>query len=72
MSNHQKTVTVLTFDGNAGRLLTGGLDQMVKVYDVSSYKVIPTMCYAASILCLTVSVHVPQSAVVHHESNYQC
>ena len=72
MSNHQKTVTALTFDGNAGRLLTGGLDQTVKVYDVSSYKVIHMMCYPASILCLAISVHVPQSMVIHHESNYQC
>ena len=59
VSNHQKTVTALTFDGNAGRLLTGGLDQMVKVYDVSSYKVVHTMRYPASILCLAVSVRVP-------------
>ena len=72
MSNHQKTVTILIFDGNAGRLLTGGLDQMVKVYDVSSYKVIHTMHYPVSILCLAISVCVPQSVVVHHKSNYQC
>ena len=56
MSNHQKTVTVLAFDGRAGRLLTGGLDQMVKVYDVSTYKVVHTMKYPAPVLSLAISV----------------
>ncbi|KAJ7507862.1 WD40 repeat-like protein [Mycena galericulata] len=55
LSNHQKTVTALAFDGNASRLLTGGLDQMVKVYDVSTYKVVHTMRYPAPILCLAIS-----------------
>lgn len=56
LSNHQKTITSLAFDANAGRLLTGGLDHMVKVYDVSTYKVVHTMRYPAAILCLAVSV----------------
>lgn len=56
LSNHQKTITSLAFDADAGRLLTGGLDHMVKVYDVSSYKVVHTMRYPAAILCLGVSV----------------
>lgn len=56
MSNHQKTVTVLAFDGRASRLLTGGLDQMVKVYDVSTYKVVHTMKYPAPVLSLAISV----------------
>ncbi|KII95153.1 hypothetical protein PLICRDRAFT_96605 [Plicaturopsis crispa FD-325 SS-3] len=55
LSNHQKTVTSLAFDSSAGRLLTGSLDQMVKVYDVGSYKVVHTMRYPAPILCLAVS-----------------
>lgn len=56
MSNHQKSVTCLAFDGSASRLLTGGLDHMVKVYDVSTYKVVHTMRYPAPVLCLAVSV----------------
>lgn len=56
MSNHQKTVTCLAFDSTASRLLSGGLDQMVKVYDVSTYKVVHTMRYPAQVLCLAVSV----------------
>jgi U3 small nucleolar RNA-associated protein 15 len=35
VSNHQKTITCLAFDGvGKKRVLSGGLDQMVKVYDV--------------------------------------
>jgi len=55
ISNHQKTVTAMAFNGSSSRLLTGGLDQMVKVYDVSTYKVVHTMRYPAPILCLAVS-----------------
>jgi U3 small nucleolar RNA-associated protein 15 len=56
LSNHQKTVTSLAFNADASRLLTGGLDQMVKVYDTSSYKVVHSMRYPAPVLCLAISV----------------
>ena len=56
MSNHQKTVTSLAFNGSASRLLTGSLDHMVKVYDLGTYKVVHTMRYPAPILTLAVSV----------------
>ena len=58
LSNHQKTVTALAFNGSANRLLSGGLDHMVKVYDVSTYKVVHTMRYPSPVLCLAVSVRV--------------
>lgn len=58
ISNHQKTVTALTFNSDASRLLTGGLDHMVKVYDVSTYNVLHTMRYPAPILCLAISVRI--------------
>ncbi|EIW69973.1 hypothetical protein TREMEDRAFT_43605 [Tremella mesenterica DSM 1558] len=55
LSNHQKTVTCATFDGTKGRVLTGGLDMMVKVYDVEEWKVVHTMRYPAPLLSLAVS-----------------
>ncbi|KAF7432961.1 hypothetical protein PC9H_004905 [Pleurotus ostreatus] len=55
LSNHQKTVTSLAFNANASRLLTGGLDHMVKVYDISTYKVVHTMRYPAPLLCVSIS-----------------
>jgi U3 small nucleolar RNA-associated protein 15 len=56
LSNHQKTVTALAFDASASRVLSGGLDHMVKVYDVANYNVVHTMRYPAPVLCLAVSV----------------
>ncbi|KAF9534284.1 WD40-repeat-containing domain protein [Crepidotus variabilis] len=55
LSNHQKTVTALALNAKGDRLLTGSLDQMVKVYDVSNYKVVHTMRYPAPVLCLAIS-----------------
>ena len=66
MSNHQKTVTSLAFNSDASRVLTGSLDQMVKVYDVSTYRVVHTMRYPAPILCLAISVcGLPSCALCH-------
>lgn len=70
LSNHQKTITALAFDGSASRLLTGGLDQMVKVYDVSSYKVVHTMRYPSSILCLAVSVRILRIVAIFQSHSY--
>ncbi|WFD22888.1 U3 small nucleolar RNA-associated protein 15 [Malassezia equina] len=68
ISNHQKTITKLalsvdsgagfTTDQNSGgmRLLSGGLDHLVKVYDpAQDYRVTHTMRYPAPILSLAVS-----------------
>ena len=59
LSNHQKTITCLSFDGEKRRVLSGGLDHMVKVYDVEDWKVVHTMRYPAPILSLAVSVGGP-------------
>lgn len=55
LSNHQKTITTLSFNADASRLLTGSLDHLVKVYDTSSYKVVHTMRYPAPLLSLAIS-----------------
>lgn len=54
--NHQKTITSLAFDSSRTRLLSGGLDQHVKVYDVVDYKVTYSMKFQAPILSMAVSV----------------
>ena len=58
LSNHQKTVTALTLTAKGDRFLTGSLDHMVKVYDVSTYQVVHTMRYLAPVLCLAISVSI--------------
>ena len=62
LSNHQKTVTCAAFDGTKGRVLTGGLDAMVKVYDVEEWKVVHSMRYPSPVLSLAVSVSVSPSS----------
>lgn len=39
LSNHQKTVTCLCLDGTGSRLLSGGLDRHVKIYNLQNFKV---------------------------------
>ena len=41
LANHQKTVTCLALDGTATRLLAGGLDRHVKIYNLENFKVRP-------------------------------
>lgn len=55
LSNHQKSITCLTFDGSRTRLLSGSLDQHVKIYDVSSYRVVHNIKYAAPVLSVALS-----------------
>jgi U3 small nucleolar RNA-associated protein 15 len=72
LSNHQKTVTCVTFDGSKGRVMTGGLDMMVKVYDVEEWKVVHTMRYPAPVLSLAVSVSTcPISLIVARRHTYR-
>ena len=56
LSNHQKTITSLCFDKKHTRLLSGSLDQQVKVYDVSDFKVVHSIKYSAPILSVALSV----------------
>eukprot|EP01135_Chromosphaera_perkinsii_P008669 Nk52_evm2s1444 gene=Nk52_evmTU2s1444 len=55
MSNHQKTVTSLCMDNNQSRLISGSLDQQVKIYDVVDYKVVHSINYTAPVLSVGVS-----------------
>jgi U3 small nucleolar RNA-associated protein 15 len=55
LSNFQKTVTSMCFDGAASRLVTGSLDQHIKIYDVQDYKVVHSVKYPAPILSVGLS-----------------
>eukprot|EP00051_Salpingoeca_urceolata_P021508 m.338930 g.338930 ORF g.338930 m.338930 type:complete len:458 (-) comp19811_c0_seq32:10-1383(-) len=55
MSNHQKTVTSLCFDGRQTRLLSGSLDRQVKVYDITTYNVVHSFKYTDPVLSVAVS-----------------
>lgn len=57
LSNHQKVITSLAIDGEGSRLISGGLDHHLKVYDLKDYSVIAGMVYPAPILCLGIAVN---------------
>ncbi|EEB07521.1 U3 snoRNP protein Utp15 [Schizosaccharomyces japonicus yFS275] len=53
--NHQKSVTCLTTNADESRLLSGGLDGHVKIYNVADWKVVHGIKYSAPILSLGLS-----------------
>ncbi|TKC48137.1 hypothetical protein EI555_010699 [Monodon monoceros] len=63
LKNHHKTVTCLCLSSSGQRLLSGSLDRKVKVYSTSSYKVVHSFDYAASILSLALA-HEDETIVV--------
>ncbi|KAF2746691.1 U3 small nucleolar RNA-associated protein-like protein 15 [Sporormia fimetaria CBS 119925] len=54
LRNHQKTVTSLSLASNGSRLLTGGLDGHVKVFETSAWNVVGQLKYPSPILSLSV------------------
>ncbi|EDV92057.1 U3 small nucleolar RNA-associated protein 15 homolog [Drosophila grimshawi] len=55
MSQHHKTVTCLRLGSDGRRLLSGGLDRHVKIYDVGTYKTVHTLTYPNPIVSLGVA-----------------
>ena len=53
--NHQRDVTCLALNADGSRLLSGGLDNLVKIYDTTSWKVVHGAKYPAPILSLALS-----------------
>lgn len=58
VSQHHKTITCLGLASDGKRLLSGSLDQRVKVYDVNTYAVVHSLDYPAPVLCLAVAVSI--------------
>ncbi|KAK2015184.1 WD domain-containing protein [Colletotrichum eremochloae] len=54
ISNHQKTVTSLSLASNGTRLVTGGLDGHVKVFETTAWNVVSSTKYPSPILTLRV------------------
>ncbi|XP_039496709.1 U3 small nucleolar RNA-associated protein 15 homolog [Drosophila santomea] len=55
MSQHHKTVTCLRLGSDGKRLLSGGLDRHVKIYDVSTYKTVHTLTYPNAVVSMAVA-----------------
>lgn len=56
ISNHQKNITTMCFDGSHTRLLSASLDRHVKVYDTSDFSVTSSMDYPSAILSMGLSL----------------
>jgi U3 small nucleolar RNA-associated protein 15 len=54
--NHQKEVTSLCPNADGSRVLAGGLDGHIKVYDTATWKVVHGMKYSNAILSVALSV----------------
>ncbi|KAK1700592.1 WD domain-containing protein [Colletotrichum godetiae] len=54
IANHQKTVTSLSLASNGTRLVTGGLDGHVKVFETTAWNVVSSTKYPSPILSLRV------------------
>ncbi|KAF2675157.1 WD40 repeat-like protein [Microthyrium microscopicum] len=52
LQNHQKTITSLTLASQGSRVLTGGLDGHVKVFDTASWTVVAGFKYPSPVLSL--------------------
>ena len=63
MCNHQKTVTCLCLNDEGSRLLTGGLDHFVKIYDTESFAVVHSMYFPSPVLSIALSRENLQMAV---------
>jgi U3 small nucleolar RNA-associated protein 15 len=55
VNNHQKVITSLCFNNDYTRVLSGSLDQHVKIYDVEEYSVVHSIKYPSPILSLAMT-----------------
>lgn len=67
ITNHQKTVTSLSLASNGRRLVTGGLDGHVKVFETEGWNVVNTIKYPSPVLSTKViSVGNENDAIDRH------
>lgn len=55
LAQHHKTITCMKLASNGKRLLSGSLDRHVKIYDISSFKVVHTLDYSNGVVSLGIS-----------------
>lgn len=57
ISQHHKTVTTLLLASNNSRLLSASLDRHVKIYDISTFKVVHNIDFPNAVLSMAISEH---------------
>lgn len=66
ISNHQKTVTSLSLASEGRRLVTGGLEGHVKVFETTGWNVVCTRKYQSPVLSVNVIPHSGENASDRH------
>ncbi len=67
--SHMNSPRVYREQADGSRLISGSLDQHLKIYDVVDYSVVHTIKYNAPILCSALSVPLPlYSLIASHVS----
>lgn len=54
-SHHQKLITCMTLDGTRTRLITAGLDSLIKIHELATFTVVASLRADAPIMSLAVS-----------------
>ena len=54
-NNHQKTVTSLAFDYIDNKIVSGSLDRMVKIFDISTFEAVCTFKFDSAILSIALA-----------------
>lgn len=57
ISQHHKTVTTLRLATNNSRLLSASLDRHVKIYDISTFRVVHSIDFPNAVLSMAISDH---------------
>lgn len=55
ISQHHKTITTLTLASNNSRLMSASLDRHVKIYDLSTFKVVHNIDFPNAVLSMAIS-----------------
>lgn len=70
MSPHQKTITSIAYNSDFSHIITGGLDRLSKIIDLSSYHVVQGFKFDSPVMC--VSCNKQDSALSFGLANGQC
>ncbi|KAJ0175097.1 hypothetical protein K1T71_009238 [Dendrolimus kikuchii] len=57
ISQHHKTVTTLRLASNNSRLMSASLDRHVKIYDISTFRVVHNIDFPNAVLSMAISEH---------------
>lgn len=70
MSPHQKTITSIAYNSDFSHIITGGLDRISKVIDLSSYRVVQGFKFDSPVMCVACNKH--DSALSFGLANGEC